>query len=384
MTNFDAKIEAGVFGGGYINNWVLLNPGDQNSQIIICGDFIAQSSSGPYYGLARLNGDGSVDPTFTHTFTSSDGIQGVARQQSNGKLIVCGYGMTVTGDPGNSYYLLRLDANGNVLADNFMRSGVGGYVYGVWSYPSTDPSFANQVRLFGNIPRWSDPTHTHVDHMLRLDVDGGTVLESIGDEIVNGPIHFLAYQGSQGTSVIGGAFTKVYSTPMNNIARLLPSGEPGSHLSNIGTGANGHVKRITNDGAGLVLNGYFNDFNGTPCGYMVRLNNDGTVDDTFKIGTGADDRIWNVVKDFNPDGSWANTWTVTGAFQSFNGQPRQCLASLAADGSLRDQFASFTTGYEPSNPTVNGIRFAPVGGGLYVFGDFSGYGGKLHQPGSPG
>ena len=148
---------------------------------------------------------------------------------------------------------------------------------------------------------------------------------------------------------------------------------------NIGTGANGHVKRVTNDGGKLVLNGYFNDFNGTPCGYMVRLNFDGTVDNTFNIGTGADDRIWNVFKDYNPDGTWANTWTVVGAFQSFNGQARQCFASLAADGSLRDQFASFTTGYEPSTPKVYGIRFAPVGGGLYVFGDFSGYGGKLHR-----
>ena len=157
---FDAKIGAGAFGGGYINNWVLLNPGDPNSQIIICGDFIAQSSTGPYYGLARLNWDGTVDSTFAHTLTSSDGIQGVTRQQSNGKLIICGYGMTVTGDPGNSYYLLRLDANGNVLDDNFKRSGVGGYVYGVWSYKSTDPSFANQVRLFGTFPRWSDPTKT--------------------------------------------------------------------------------------------------------------------------------------------------------------------------------------------------------------------------------
>jgi hypothetical protein len=132
-----------------------------------------------------------------------------------------------------------------------------------------------------------------------------------------------------------------------------------------------------------VLNGYFNKFNTTSCGYMVRLNNDGSVDNNFmiKIGAGADDRIWNVTKDYNPDGSWANTWTATGAFQYFKGQPRQCIASLAADGSLRDQFAppTFTTAYEPSAPKVNGIRFAPVGGGLYVFGESSGYGAKLHQ-----
>ena len=381
-TSFNAPIEPGVFGGGYINNWVLLNPGDPNSQIIICGDFTVQSSSGTYHGLARLNHDGSVDPTFAHTFTSSDGIQGLVRQASNGKLIVCGYAMSVTSHPGNGYYLLRLDANGNVLEDNFLRSGAQGNVYSVWSYPSTDPSFANQVRLFGNIPRLSDPTHTHVDHMQRLDVDGGTVQESIGDEIVNGPILFYATQGSpQGTlTVIVGAFTQVHGRTMNNIARLLPGGGlDETFANNIGTGANGHVKRVTNDGAKLVLNGYFNDFGGTPCGYMVRLNFDGTVDNTFNIGTGADDRIWNAWKDFNPDGTWANTWSVAGAFQSFNGQARQCFASLAADGSLRDQFASFTTGYEPSTPKVNGIRFAPVGGGRYVIGDFSGYGGKLHR-----
>jgi hypothetical protein len=42
------------------------------------------------------------------------------------------------------------------------------------------------------------------------------------------------------------------------------------------------VKRITNDGAGLVLNGYFNEFNGKSCGYMVRLDDVGKVDETLK------------------------------------------------------------------------------------------------------
>ena len=44
--------------------------------------------------------------------------------------------------------------------------------------------------------------------MLRLDVDGGTVWERIGDEIVNGPILHLAYQGSSNLVIVG-AFTKV-------------------------------------------------------------------------------------------------------------------------------------------------------------------------------
>lgn len=145
-TTFNAGIELGNGGGAYVNNWILLNPGDSNSQILICGDFTIPSGSGTYYGLARLNANGSVDETFAHTFTSSDGVQGMSRQ-SSGKIIVNGYAMSVSGYPGTAYYLLRLDADGHVDGTFPMRSGVGGNVYGVWAYPSDDTSFPNQVRI---------------------------------------------------------------------------------------------------------------------------------------------------------------------------------------------------------------------------------------------
>ncbi|MDO9533508.1 MAG: delta-60 repeat domain-containing protein [Deltaproteobacteria bacterium] len=162
---------------------------------------------------------------------------------------------------------------------------------------------------------------------------------------------------------------------MNGIARLVPGVAPNPPFTldpnfQIGSGANGHVKRAVNDGDKLVLNGYFNSFNGTPCGYMVRLKYDGKVDDSFKIGAGADDRIWNVFKQ-------SYGWVVLGAFQSFNGSPRQCLASLAADGSLASRFASFTTDYTISSPKVYAIQDSPQG--IYIAGTFSRYGGKLHR-----
>jgi hypothetical protein len=114
------------------------------------------------------------------------------------------------------------------------------------------------------------------------------------------------------------------------------------------------VKRVTDDGDGLVLNGYFNSFNGTPCGYMVRLDYNGTVDDTFNPGgLGADDRIWNANR--QSDG----TWVILGAFKSFNGSPRQGLAALTSTGSLASRFESFTTGYPISTPKVYAIWDSP-------------------------
>jgi hypothetical protein len=103
---------------------------------------------------------------------------------------------------------------------------------------------------------------------------------------------------------------------MNGVARLLPTGglDP---AFNIGSGANGFVGRVTIESTGkLVLNGYFNYFNGIPCGYLVRLNSNGSVDTTFNAGgLGADDRIWNMNK--QSDG----TWMVLGSFKNFNGSP---------------------------------------------------------------
>jgi uncharacterized delta-60 repeat protein len=364
---FNAAVTSYGVGSGYVNNCILLNPGSSDSQMLICGDFAIDSDSGLYYGLARLNANGTVDSTFAHTFTTGDGVQAMARQ-ADGKIMVGGYAMKVNGHPDNAYYLVRLDGNGNVDT-NYMLSAPGGNVTGLWP----DQGAPGQAALFGTIPRFTDPTH--VDHMVVLSADGKTRVWGIGDGTVNGTILNMTWQG--GNLVIVGAFTQVLGESRNGIARLIPGGAPNLPFTldpsfTIGSGANGHVKRVTDDGAGLVLNGYFNSFNGTPCGYMVRLNYNGTVDGTFNPGgAGADDRIWNLNR--QSDG----TWVALGAFRSFNGSPRQCLARLTSTGGLDSKFASFTAGSPVWTPKISDIQDSPQG--LYIGGTFSGYGGKLHS-----
>jgi uncharacterized delta-60 repeat protein len=364
--SFNALIDSS---SSNVNICILLNPGLANSQMLIVGDFSIPSndpSKPPYYGLARLNWNGTVDDTFIHTFSRSDGVQAMGRQ-ADGKIVVGGYGMKLNGYPDSAYYLVRLDKDGNV-DPNYMHSAPGGNVYGL----GTDQNVAGQVRLFGDIPRFSDPTH--VDHMLLLNADGTSVLQGLGDEIVNGTILGMTWQGTY--PVIYGSFTQITfnktTTSMNGIARLLPGSTGLDPSFQIGTGANGHVKRAVNDGDKLVLNGYFNDFNGTTCGYMVRLNNNGSVDGEFnKGGSGADDRIWNVFKQVN------GSWVAMGAFQSFNGSSRQCLATLDSSGQLTDTLPEFTTSVPTSSAKVYAIQDSPQG--IYIAGTFSRYGGKLHR-----
>jgi uncharacterized delta-60 repeat protein len=209
--------------------------------------------------------------------------------------------------------------------------------------------------------------------MVLLNENGGTVLGSLGDEVVNGPILQLWIQGDN-KMVIVGDFNRVYTTTMNGVARLLPLPTGGLDPDfNIGTGANAYVQRVVVDsGNKPVLAGYFTSFNGTPCGYLVRLNYNGSVDATFNTGgLGADDRIWTLFKRSD------NTWIIEGAFQNFNGSPRQCIANLAVNGTLNSQYASFNLAHTGTTARVYTIEDSRQG--LYIGGYFSGYGGKYHS-----
>ena len=146
-----------------------------------------------------------------------------------------------------------------------------------------------------------------------------------GDEVVDGPIIFYASDAS-GRDVIAGSFSTVYGSPRNGVARFAAGGGSLDDSFQIGSGANGFVQRLNLDSGKIVLAGNFTSFNGTPCGYLVRLNDNGDVDTSFNQGgIGADDRIWTMYKRTSD-----NTWMILGPFRSFNGSPRQGIANLTA------------------------------------------------------
>jgi uncharacterized delta-60 repeat protein len=102
----------------------------------------------------------------------------------------------------------------------------------------------------------------------------------------------------------------------------------------------------------------------------VRLNPNGSVDNSFIPGTGADDRIWNINR--LADGSLM----AYGGFQSFNGSPRKCIARLNADGSLHSNYETFDIAHGGATVSVRALKDSPLG--LLIGGYFTGYGGKYH------
>lgn len=328
-----------------------------NGQFLIGGSFSAGNWPYMYYNLARLNNDGSVDTAFTQLFDNYGAVNGVA-VQTDGKILVGGYSLVPYGGA-TAYSLLRLSSTGNPDDTYDNRTDAGGYVSSVKMLP------LDAARIFGTLPRAGGP---HVDYLLVLN-NTGAVTSNIGDEMVDGPILNLGQQSS-GKLIIGGQFQNVLGVARNRVARfnldmtLDPS-------FNIGGGPNGAVTQVSVQADDKVaLTGNFTSFNGTPCGYLVRLNEDGAVDDTFNNGgAGADDRIFSM-----KDNGSGTGWWVYGAFRAYNGAVRPGIAGLTLDGGLTSAFASLTV-----DSSTNGIVYAVArqnDGKILIGGDFTAYRGK--------
>ncbi|OCX52259.1 hypothetical protein BEL04_12340 [Mucilaginibacter sp. PPCGB 2223] len=103
-----------------------------------------------------------------------------------------------------------------------------------------------------------------------------------------------------------------------------------------GLGGNGSVTDgvLQPDGK-LILVGNFVKFDSIPAVRIVRLNTNGSIDQTFKSGAGTDRAINSI--SYSPV---TNKFLITGAFTTYDGQDAKGIAMLNADGSLYTTFVS--------------------------------------------
>lgn len=117
----------------------------------------------------------------------------------------------------------------------------------------------------------------------------------------------------------------------------------------------------------LVLVGGFTTFNGLPAKHIVRINLDGSVDQSFAAET--DDDITSIT--YN---ATTNKIMVSGLFKSFNGIAMQSVAMLDLNGSLTStfNFGALTAGIATFAGQLNS-------GKIIVSGTFNTYNGVIRQ-----
>jgi len=135
-------------------------------------------------------------------------------------------------------------------------------------------------------------------------------------------------------------------------------------------GANGIIfDAIMQTDGKLILVGTFSTFNGVQANRIVRINLDGSVDNSFNVGSGANSDIISIR--YN---AVTNKIVIGGSFTSFNGKAASGLNLLNADGSNVTTFNGLA---------VTGGITSFVGqlnnGKIIVAGTFNKYGDYLRQ-----
>lgn len=187
----------------------------------------------------------------------------------------------------------------------------------------------------------------------------------------NGPVHVIQQVFDVGDTnqttrkvLIGGDFTAVNRTPINRFARLNNDGSLDPTFI-VGTGADGFVDdmAVQPDGK-IILGGGFTSINGFSRKGVARLATNGTVDATFDPGAGIVGQVRSVTVITN--GPNIGKIVVAGDFNSANSTNRNHIARLNADGKLDP---TFDTGSGPNGPVFTAA--VQLDGRIIVGGDFT-------------
>ncbi len=308
----------------------------------------------PIGNVAQINAAGAVETALKFGIGANYLVNAVTRISSgndNGKFLIAGNFSSFNTKRPN-----RANINGitRLNVDGTLDSTIIDVVNATPNDPSknrdTVPSFNGGVQgTIKKIFTFNDQIYAigNFDYYLRAFYERSTYDSKVFDRVLMRQMVRMNMDGSMDQSFHYNAGTKQSPNAGNgniNDAIQMPDGK-------------------------LVLVGTFTTFNGVSRNRVVRINLDGSVDNSFNIGTGADDEITSIT--YN---ATTNKLLLGGTFKNFNGQSRTGVAMLDADGSLTSSFTF---------PSLNGgiVNFAAQlnNGKVIVGGSFNLYRNVLRQ-----
>jgi len=278
-----------------------------------------------------------------------------AVEDSSGRIIFVGAFTTYSGLPFNR--IVRI--NGDASVDNTFNIGTG------FDNPVTEVVLQpdGKILIGGNFSSYNG---TPVNKIIRLNSDGtvdGTFNSGTGFDQV---VYTISIQ-SDGKILVGGFFSQYNGVPYNRLIRLNSDGSVDNSFT-IGTGFNNTIFDIKQqvDGKKLIFGG-FTVFNGVAHNSLVRLNNDGSIDNTFNTGVGFNGATYSGLID---DGKVV----VLGDFFEYSGQTHRNIARLNQDGSIDNTFNS-GNGFLRTSGTSYTLSVSNYLGKYFITGDFNTYDG---------
>jgi uncharacterized delta-60 repeat protein len=312
--NSDGTIDPGFNPGSGTNDWVYGSAVQADGKILICGNFSTYNGI-TRNRIARINPDGSLDPTFTASPGADGRIESIVIQP-DGKILIGGWFFNYNGTPRQK--IARLNSDGTL--DLSFNPGVG----------ANDQIYTLALQADGKIlvsGAFTSFNGVSVNYFVRLNSDGSVDPSFNMGSGPNSPLNTIKIL-SDGKIIIGGAINFYNGVARNGIARLNSDGTIDLTF-NPGTGANaGVIGSAIQDNGKIVIVGQFTAFNGTGRNRIARLNPDGSLDALFDPGTGANGEVKLCV--LQPDGRIIIA-AGFGGFTLYDGVGRNNIARVFGD-----------------------------------------------------
>lgn len=295
--------------------------------------------------------DGIIDPTFNPTDIGNyfgDGVDNYIRaacKQSDGKIIVGGEYFS------NIPYNRMMRCNVDGSFDDTFNVGTGpeGAIYSFDIQNDGKIIVGGLFTIFNGQNCWG---------IVRLNTNGS--IDTSFNPNLNGSVTKLKIL-NDGKILIGGTFTSVNGISRNYLAKLNNDGTHDTSF-NIGSGFNSSVLSIKEQAdQKLIIGGAFTNYNGSTQNRLIRLNANGSKDNTFDVGNGFDSSVWDI--DIQN-----NKIIAVGNFTSFNSISSNRITRINNNGSLDNTF-SIGTGLNNNCFTVKVLNDNKivVGGSFSIY-----------------
>jgi len=251
--------------------------------------------------IVKLYESGKVDSTFNVIQNAS--YINTLGMQKNGKIIIAGQFGRI-----NDFLrpnIARLNENGSI--DTTFNPAIWSYFINDFVIQPDDKIILTEININNGI--------------VRLNKDGTLDSTFKFDNLFNDWITSLHLQ-SDGKLLAGGGFTKVNDDTFYRIVRLNSNGTIDYNFK-IDNSINGVINKVTTQPSGkIILAGEFNSYNNILLNNLIRVNYDGSFDDTFKILFNKNAKLFSALSVTNKD------IFICGDFDSINSYSVNNLAKL--------------------------------------------------------
>lgn len=393
--------------------------------LIVESTFVAPTTS----KLTRITTGNAIDPAFANNIVFNGLIRDLAIQ-SDGKIVIVGSFSTVNGIP--SKYIVRLNVDGTI--DNSFTVGTGFTTYGNSNYTfasavairpdgkifvggdlaqyngsyknslfllntdgTLDPSFTldswfGQISI-SKIKLLSDSniliTNQFFSYIYKLNPDGSKhatdftttiTLGSSTSPASNTVIHSLVEEAN-GKIVVGGRFDRVNSINYKDLIRLnsngtfdntfLPTGFNGTYTLN--DNRVGVTSILLQDDGKFIVAGDFRQYAGEIANGILRLNSDFTKDANFNGGIDNDTSDASHYYSYFNSLAWYPDGDIVGVghFKNYNNISSNNITKINTDGSKESTFNNICRGFDES---VDQFELQPDGK-ILAIGRFHSYNG---------